>query len=136
MNWHTEKLFAAVGSGGAFATVARALMEHYTEGGPLPVDLGRQVAYRTIDTTCRVSASGVGLPVQLAVVDDNGARELSPDEVKQVGTEVAGWTQLERETLLGTAARAPAEDLPTLDVRAPSEQVAEKAQPSDLSKTK
>ena len=99
MNWHTDARFAAVGSGGEFATVANALMAHYLEGPALPLALGKQVAYRTIETTVEVSSSGVGLPVQLAVADAGGARVLSDDEVEEVRTAVDGWKLLERDTL-------------------------------------
>lgn len=79
--------------------------------------LGLQVAYRTIEATCRVSAGLVGLPVQLAVVDETGGRELEPVEVNQVRDEVAGWMQLEAETLRGNGGvGAPeADELPTFD---------------------
>ena len=31
------------------------------------------VAYRTIETVCNVAAAGVGLPVQIAIADKDGA---------------------------------------------------------------
>jgi ATP-dependent protease HslVU (ClpYQ) peptidase subunit len=76
-NWHTAAKFYAIGSGGDFASVANALMEHYLEGEELTVNLGMRLAFRTIKATCRVSSQYVREPVQLAVVDKNGARTLT-----------------------------------------------------------
>jgi hypothetical protein len=100
MNWHTTHNFHAIGSGGEFASVAHALMQHYLSEGPLSLSIGMQLAYRTIETACEVSASGVGLPVQIAVVDDRGPRLLGSEEIDELKTLVDGWKQLERETLL------------------------------------
>jgi 20S proteasome alpha/beta subunit len=99
LNWHTVPRFYAVGSAGDFAKVANGLMKHYLEGEPLSVELGLQLAYRTIETTCSVSSSGVGLPVQLAVADANGARVLTTEQIEPVKAAVAGWKKLEAETL-------------------------------------
>lgn len=99
LNWHTDGKFAAVGSGGPFAEVANGLMAHYVEGRELPVELGLWVAYRTIETTCRVSSSYVGPPVQLAVADIDGARVLTSDEVDEVEAGVEGWLQVESSSL-------------------------------------
>lgn len=103
MNWHTPRGFYAVGSGGPFASVARALHEHLLDEGPIELRLGLQLAYRTIETTCEVSTSNVGLPVQLAVVDSEGARVLDEDELEQVQTGVAAWKQSERDAFRGKA---------------------------------
>lgn len=100
VNWHTSFGFYAVGSGGPFATVARGLMAHYLST-PLSVEQGLKVAYRAIDTTCEVSPGGVGPPVQLAVVDDSGARILDEVAVNSVGDLVTRWKTLEIETLTG-----------------------------------
>lgn len=109
LNWHTDSRFYAVGSGGEFAMVAEGLMAHYVEGGDLTLEMGIQVAARTIETTCRVSSAHVGLPVQLAVADSSGARVLAPTEVDEVIQKVEGWLELERNTLRTTV--EPAEDL-------------------------
>jgi len=111
MNWHTTPRFYAIGSAGDFAKVASALMAHYIEGEPLDLELGLQLAYRTIETTCKVSSSGVGLPVQLAVADATGARVLTKDEIEPVKESVAGWKQLEAETLR----KRPGEPVPPLE---------------------
>lgn len=113
VNWHTDRRFAAVGSGFQFATVTSALMAHYLEGERIALNLGLRVAFRAIETTCQVSNSMVGLPVQLAVVDEKGARVLDPDEVEEVRTGVAAWKELERNTLReGDLELSPPDQLP------------------------
>ena len=108
MNWHTAVRFTAVGSGGPFASVAQALMEHYLEGPSVTVDDGLLLAYRTIATTCAVSSSGVGLPVWLGVVSDKGARILEREEVDEVGTAVDAWKLVEKDAF--RSLRTPATD--------------------------
>lgn len=118
-NWHTEPGFYAVGSGGPFATVAHALMEHYTLSS-LTLEHGKQLAYRAIDTTIRSSAFGVGGPVQMAICDADGARVLSSDEISDLQGAVEVWKTLERETLIAavTSPGMPAEE--TQDSEIPS----------------
>lgn len=106
LNWHTEARFYAVGSGGEFAAVTEALMAHYVEGGDLTVDMGLQVAARAIETTCRVSSAHVRGPVQLAVVDEAGARVLDQSDVDQVMHGVEAWLELEKDTLQTSIAPA------------------------------
>ncbi len=123
MNWHTAARFSATGSGGPFAEVTNGLMAHYVEGEDLPVKLGLWVAYRAIETTCRVSSSSVGLPVQMAVADDDGARVLSDEEVEEVAAGVEGWLTVEKDSLkqpiqpTGDARRddVPSDELPSLE---------------------
>lgn len=114
LNWHHDARFYAVGSGGEFATVAHALLAHYVEEGRLNVELGMRVAYRTIDTTIRVSSGLVGPPVQVAVVDGRGARILAGPEVEAVKEAVEGWMKVEAETLTqGGQSPGPSEEPPT-----------------------
>lgn len=120
LNWHTERKFYATGTGGDFATVAQALMAHYLEGPSVPVERGLQLDYRTIETVCQVSSSFVGLPVQLALANDAGARVLTPGEVEEVREAVEGWRTVERETFLSpgradTEEQEPVEEPPTLE---------------------
>lgn len=117
VNWHTPLGFYATGSGGPFATVARALMAHYLTAR-VSIDQAKMIAYRAVQTTCEVSQSGVGPPVQIAVVDADGARTLSEDEVEAVGAQVERWKTLEVETLLMSpeAAKENAQgDLPSIE---------------------
>jgi hypothetical protein len=134
MNWHTKARFAAVGSGGPFASVAQALMEHYLEGPSVTVEDGLLLTYRTIATTCAVSPGGVGLPVWLAVVTDKGARILERAEVEQVGTSVDGWKLVEKDAFLSLRAKpsTPPEtvDLPKLEETAFRESGLQAQEPS------
>jgi hypothetical protein len=120
LNWHHEERFYAVGSGGEYASVAHALMAHYVEGEPLPVDLGLEVAYRTIATTIEVSSQWVGFPVQLAVADQNGARVLDGDEVEQVEHAVQSWIKVEADTLRRPVPEQPLEEPPSLEDELPA----------------
>lgn len=118
LNWHTARKFGAVGSGFEFATVASALLTNYLEGEPLSVDLGLQLAWRTIDTVCEVSTELVGRPVQLGIVDEHGPRVLGRDEVADVMENVLAWKQIEAETLgrrVPEATEHEPEELPRLD---------------------
>lgn len=99
LNWHTQDRFYAVGSGGEFATVAMALLAHYLDSAPVPLEHGMKLAYRAIETTCRVSSGLVGLPVQMAMADSCGARILGADELSEVEISVNGWKELEKNTL-------------------------------------
>jgi 20S proteasome alpha/beta subunit len=118
VNWHTGEGFYAVGSGGEFAAVARGLMAHHVSSGALPLKLGQLLAYRVIDTVCSVSASFVGLPVQMAVVNDTGARVLDQAEIDEIGVGVERWKELEADTLRSgpdVDRDKVADDLPTIE---------------------
>jgi 20S proteasome alpha/beta subunit len=110
-NWHTAEGFYAIGSGGAFASVAQALMKHYLDDGPLPLELGMQIAYRTIETACDVSTGGVRTPVQMAVVDAEGSRIVDSGEIEELKDRVTGWKQVERDALRGHVNDTPASEL-------------------------
>jgi hypothetical protein len=100
----------------SFATVARGLMAHYLST-PLSIEQSMKVACRAIETTCEVSPGGVGLPVQIAVVDASGARVLDKDAVDAVDALVARWKTLEADTLSMSSedAKATAQrDLPSI----------------------
>jgi len=116
VNWHTDFGFYAVGSAGPFARVAHGLMAHYVTERP-SLKHGTMLAYRAIETTIEVSNSGVGLPVQIAVVDKDGPRILGAEEITAVGDLVARWKTLEAETLaMGAeeAQKTAQHDLPSM----------------------
>lgn len=94
-------------------------MAHYVEGEPLPVDLGLDVAYRTIATTIEVSSQWVGFPVQLAVADKDGARVLESDDVERVKEAVQSWIKVEADTLRRPAPKQPLEEPPSLEEEPP-----------------
>lgn len=113
VNWHTDEGFYAIGSGGEFAAVAQGLMKHYLDAGPLPLKYGMQLAYRTIETACEVSSMFVRIPVQLAIVNKDGTKILNHGEIEQLKDEVAGWKQLESDTLWRKVSDIPADELET-----------------------
>lgn len=123
--WQMHQRSAAIGSGGDFATVAHSLSGHFMEDAPIPVELGLQLAWRTIDATITVSTHGVGPPVQMAVVNAEGARVLTPQEAEDVGTAVSAWRQVERDTFLnllnGPAPETTDIDLPSIEGEAAQE---------------
>ena len=116
LNWHHDAGFYAVGSGGEFASVAQTLMAPYMEGEDLLVELGLQLAYRTIANTIEVSSKYVGYPVRLAVVDGGGARVLDDGDVERVKQAVEGSMKIEAETLRKKPGGEPEplEELPTI----------------------
>jgi hypothetical protein len=114
MNWHTTARFAAIGSGGEFATVAQALMGHYQAGTSINVDDGVLIAHRAISTTCEVSSAFVGLPVWIATATSSSCRVLDTDEIDEIGERVEGWKQIELDSLLSLRAAAPGEDVQPL----------------------
>ena len=112
LNWHTDSGFVAIGSGGEFATVAMELMKPYLTEGPLDLELGQIVAYRTIETTCDVSAGLVGGPVQIAIANGGGSRVLDRAEVDQIQDLVRVWKVKERSLLMSLSdGRSSAESL-------------------------
>ena len=122
VNSHTQRGFYALGSGGAFASVAMALMKHYIMGPAVPLDIGQKLAYRTIETTCEISAGHVSGPVQMAIADSNGVRIADDAELGDIGDSVRAWKELEKNTLhrsgeprSGNSESEPGADIPTLE---------------------
>lgn len=124
--WHSEQdrrdyLLHAVGTGhsefhpqytavGAtpkqLALFALSRSEHL-EFGTLGLEAAKMVAFNVTDDVIRASASGVALPVQMAVVTPNGLSMLQPDELRGLEDTVAAWREHQRE-FLGRSAEAPA----------------------------
>lgn len=110
----TGETFHAIGSGHDFAHVAYVALSHYM-AEPLPLHQGLLIAYRIVSIVCEASSWGVGLPVQLAVADDNGARVLSTEEVEQISTGVQRWLISDASSFgLSDVNGPPARDLPAL----------------------
>ena len=62
-----------------------------------------------------MSACSVRLPVQLGVVDADGARIFSDEEVTEIKDAVTGWKQIEREALRGELEPSPTEEPPMIE---------------------
>ncbi len=90
----------STGSGYALAHVALAGVAHY-EVARQSLEGAKAIAYRAIESTCRVSAYGVGMPVQLAVVTEAGVLEFYDGD--QAHAELSDlvdlWKAKEAETL-------------------------------------
>lgn len=96
--WQFHEEAAAAGSGFQFAMLAQASVQHYNVPAQ-SLEAAKAIAYRSIETTCSVSAFGVGLPVQIGVVDVQGARRLSPEESDELNDVVNLWKAQEVESL-------------------------------------
>jgi 20S proteasome alpha/beta subunit len=96
--------FASTGSGHAVAHAALISVAHF-DLGHQSLDGAKALAYRAIESTCVSSAFGVGLPVQLAIVTEEGVEELADGE--EAHTELMElvdlWKAKEVETLGGLA---------------------------------
>lgn len=96
--WQFHDPVAATGSGYAFAYLAIAHVQHYDVGNQ-PLNIAQAIAYRAIETTCTVSAFGVGLPVQMGVVLAKGASQLGAEEIDGIKDSVNLWKEQEQDSL-------------------------------------
>jgi proteasome beta subunit len=111
--WQFHDPFAATGSGYAFAHLAIGSVQHYDPRNQ-PLETAKAIAYRAIETTCIVSAFGVGMPVQLGVVLQDGAKLLTTGELEEPEELVNLWKAKEVDTL-GEVAPTVAVDPDTAD---------------------
>lgn len=93
-----DRGFHAIGSAAGFAQLANALMAHF-QVKDKPLNLGKLVAYRAMDTAINTSAYGVGPPIQMWTVEAAGVHQLSADELAELRASVGGWMALESATL-------------------------------------
>lgn len=116
-----EGHFLAIGSGHEYASVVAAALAHHT-GKPLTLDKAMLVAFRIVTTVCKVSSWGVGLPVQMAIADESGARVLLRDELERIETGYQRWLTSERTDFAGGEdAGSGQSDLPSIQPAASSE---------------
>jgi proteasome beta subunit len=95
---YEQRGFHAIGSGAGFAQVANLLMAHF-QAKDRPIEHGKLIAYRTVNSVIEASAFGVGGPVQMWTVDAGGVHQLSDDELVAIKDSVGGWEELERAAL-------------------------------------
>jgi len=95
---YEQRGFHAIGSGAGFAQVANLLMAHF-QAKDRPIEHGKLIAYRTINSVIEASAFGVGGPVQMWTVDAASVHRLTDDELVAIKDSVGGWEELERATL-------------------------------------
>jgi 20S proteasome alpha/beta subunit len=101
--WQFHPEVAATGSGYAFAFLAAASVKHHNVSGK-SLDHAKALAYRAIELTCDTAAFGVGLPVQMGVVTEDGAEILSDAEITGLKETVNLWKQAEVDALGSTLA--------------------------------
>lgn len=105
--------FVAIGSGHEFAaTIYETLSHHLSE--PLRLDQACLFAYRAIATVCRVSSWGVGLPVQIAIANSQGAKLLGSQELEQLEDGVQRWLASDAENFRTEGSPQPAGRLPQI----------------------
>jgi proteasome beta subunit len=99
--WQFHPEVAATGSGYAFAFLAAASVKHHNVSGK-SLDHAKVLAYRAIELTCDTAAFGVGLPVQMGVVTEEGSEILSGAEITGLKETVNLWKQAEVDALGST----------------------------------
>ena len=72
----------------------------YLEFGTLPLEAAKMVAFNATDDVIRASASGLALPVQMAVVTRAGLSVLKPDELRGLEDTVAAFREHQRDFLI------------------------------------
>lgn len=100
-----EQALVPIGLGRSFAAAMRQALAHYLVRTPA-VRHALPLASRAVDAVCQVSAYGVAPPVQVAVVDADGARVLTLEEVGALDEQVQAWLAAERSTLYGSDGQA------------------------------
>jgi 20S proteasome alpha/beta subunit len=95
-----DRPFIAIGSGHDFAAAVYETLAHHL-ARPLSLEQASLFAYRSISAVCRVSSWGVGLPVQMAVADENGARLLSSQDLEKLDFGVQRWLESDTESFRG-----------------------------------
>jgi len=106
--WQFHPEVAATGSGYAFAFLAAASVKHHNVATK-SLDHAKALAFRAIELTCDTAAFGVGLPVQLGVVTEDGAEILSEAEITGLKETVNLWKQAEVDALGSTLAGGSAD---------------------------
>lgn len=93
-----EHGFTSLGSAFHLAAVAAAMVAEYAAPTRSLIE-GRLLALRILETAVQAAAFGVGGQPLLAVVDAEGARILSDDDIRELQDQVAQWKRLEADTL-------------------------------------
>ena len=101
-----EQTLVPIGAAKSFAAALRQALAHYLVRTP-SIRHALPLACRAVDAVCQVSAYGVAPPVQVAVVDVDGARVLTPQEVGSVDEQVQAWLSAEVSTLYGSDDASP-----------------------------
>lgn len=103
--------FYAVGSAGAFARQAMASVAHYDLANRNLVE-AQVIVWRALDACIEAAAWGIGRPIWLYSITEDGAMALSEAEWRGVGDSVNAWKEAERESLIGLGLGVPLPDQP------------------------
>jgi hypothetical protein len=76
----------------------------------LPLEAAKMLAFNVADDVIRASASGVALPVQMAVVSSGGAKVIKDDELRALEDTVAAFREHQREFLVRPKRARPRRD--------------------------
>jgi proteasome beta subunit len=101
----------AIGSGGVFARQAMASVAHYD----LPnrnLSEAQVIVWRALDDCIEAAAFGIGRPIWLYVVTEDGASSLPANEWRAVGDSVNTWKEAERDSLIGLGLGVPLPEEP------------------------
>jgi 20S proteasome alpha/beta subunit len=104
-DWH------ALGSGAGFAQMAGALLEHFGLRGR-SVDDGKVIVFRALDAVIQTSNFGVGGQPQMWVITRDGCHCLDGAEVETLRNIVAGWKEIELDSLDTAMGRPPVVEEP------------------------
>jgi len=106
---HEHRGFLALGTGEAFAHFGCASMQHHAVR-EMGIRAAQVLALRTIATAIEVAAVGLGPPVQMWVIDANGARQMNEEELKVISDAADLWKGLETEFLTEAIAAGSEDD--------------------------
>jgi proteasome beta subunit len=98
--------YYSVGSGGVFAQQAMISVTHYDVRNRNLAE-AEVIAWRALDGTIEASAFGIGHPITMYSITDQGARALSEDDLRGVRDTVNTWKAAERDSLVGLGLGAP-----------------------------
>lgn len=98
---HEHRGMCAIGSGSALAYYAMESLRHH-DVAQRNVFHGQVIAYRVLDAAIRAAAFGLGPPVQMWVITDKGAEQLSEVRLREIEHTVGLWKHIEVETLAQT----------------------------------
>ncbi len=90
--------FAAIGSGSPFA---RALFRQFLNTPcSRTLDFAKVLAYRVIDESIKIAASGLAEPIHMFTIDlQSQIKEVDESEKEVIRSTISTWKQLEEETI-------------------------------------
>lgn len=96
---YDSKGYHAIGSGAEAAQYAISVLSHFSVKDN-PIEYGKVVACRVMDTIIDTAAYYVGHPVRIWTIDQTGRTLLDDTEMQRLREAVEAWKELEKDTLL------------------------------------